>query len=107
MKTFTILFVLFSLIVAVAGCSFTSVSEDQLNNPMDPECPYFVGYDEAAVIYARAAEVNEPVALEEAASKFESKAVLSTGDTARHYKKTAYLLREWAKRIRDNWDPTP
>jgi len=90
--------------VVVAGCSFTSVS-DGLHNPMDPECPFFVGYSEASVIYARAAEVNEPTALEEAAARFEEKAVSSFGDIARKYKKTAYLLREQAKNIRNGWNP--
>ncbi len=103
----TVLFILFSLVslVMLSGCSF--VSSDQAENPMDPECQWFVGFSEAATIYARAAEIGEPLALEEAAVRFETNAAVSSGDTARDYKKIAFLLREQAERIRDGWDPSP
>lgn len=104
MKSIIYLSLLF-ILVSLVGCSFTSVSEDSLNNPMDPTCSYFVGYTEAAVIYARASEVGEPLALEEAAYRLEKEAVTLSGYTARNMKQTAYLLREQAKKIRDSWNP--
>ncbi|MDD4990571.1 MAG: hypothetical protein PHW31_04710 [Candidatus Pacebacteria bacterium] len=104
MKKILVISILFSLVILIVGCSFTSVSED-FYNPLDPDCLYFVGYDEAAAIYARTAQIGQPLALEEAADRFEVKAAISSGDTARQYKKIAYLLREKAKNMRESWDP--